>query len=412
MSNQQQAATRPFEPDHSRRSRSLMSALVRRCLPRLTCGRLVIETPAGERLRLEGDRAGPQVRVTVHRWRCLWHLVAGGEIGFAQSYLAGDWSSPDLGALMRLGLCNADALKRSWWRRRPRPLDRLWHALNRNTRRGSRRNIAAHYDLGNEFYAHWLDTGMSYSAALFATGAETLEEAQNAKLDRVFDLLEATDGQRVLEIGCGWGGLAERIIERFGCHLTGLTLSERQLAFARRRLRERGLAQRSDIRLQDYRDVGETYDRVVSIEMLEAVGEAYWPTYFRKLHATLRPGGIAVLQVITIDEARFEGYRRRPDFIQQFIFPGGMLPTAAIMEREIAAAGLQLVTSEFFGQGYARTLVEWQRRFQRAWPAIAALGFDERFKRMWEYYLSYCQAGFEAGTVNVGLYKLTRAASS
>jgi cyclopropane-fatty-acyl-phospholipid synthase len=212
----------------------------------------------------------------------------------------------------------------------------------------------------------------------------------------------------VLEIGCGWGGLAERIVERFRCHLTGLTLSQRQLVFACRRLRERGLLNKSDLRLQDYRDVSETYDRIVSIEMLEAVGEAYWPTYFTKLRAALRSGGMAVIQVITIDEARFETYRRRPDFIQHYIFPGGMLPTVAIVEREIAAAGLQLVSSEFFGPSYARTLAEWQRRFQRRWPAIAALGFDERFKRTWEYYLSYCQAGFEAGTVSVGLYKIAQ----
>jgi cyclopropane-fatty-acyl-phospholipid synthase len=332
----------------------------------------------------------------------------GGEVGFADSYIAGDWSTPDLVALMRFGLSNARALTRSWWRRWPRPLARLRHARNRNTRRGSRRNIAAHYDLGNEFYAHWLDVGMSYSAALFTKDAQTLEEAQNAKLDRVFELLDITEGQRVLEIGCGWGGLAERIVERFRCHLTGLTLSQRQLVFACRRLRERGLLNKSDLRLQDYRDVSETYDRIVSIEMLEAVGEAYWPTYFAKLRAALRWGGTAVIQVITIDEARFETYRRRPDFIQHYIFPGGMLPTVAIVKRQIAAAGLQLVSSESFGPSYARTLAEWQRRFQQTWPAIAALGFDERFKRTWEYYLSYCQAGFEAGTVSVGLYKIAQ----
>jgi cyclopropane-fatty-acyl-phospholipid synthase len=406
MSNQHQAATRRFAPDRSRCS--LVSALVQRCFPQLICGRLVIDMPAGDRLIIEGDRPGPQARLTVHRLRCLWRLIVGGEVGFADSYIAGDWSTPDLVALMRFGLSNARALTRSWWRRWPRPLARLRHARNRNTRRGSRRNIAAHYDLGNEFYAHWLDVGMSYSAALFTKDAQTLEEAQNAKLDRVFELLDITEGQRVLEIGCGWGGLAERIVERFRCHLTGLTLSQRQLVFACRRLRERGLLNKSDLRLQDYRDVSETYDRIVSIEMLEAVGEAYWPTYFAKLRAALRWGGTAVIHVITIDEARFETYRRRPDFIQHYIFPGGMLPTVAIVKRQIAAAGLQLVSSESFGPSYARTLAEWQRRFQQTWPAIAALGFDERFKRTWEYYLSYCQAGFEAGTVSVGLYKIAQ----
>jgi cyclopropane-fatty-acyl-phospholipid synthase len=233
-------------------------------------------------------------------------------------------------------------------------------------------------------------------------------ETQNAKLDRIFELLDVAAGQQVLEIGCGWGGLAEQMIERFGWHLTGLTLSQGQLAFTCQRLRERGLRNKGDLRLQDYRDASETYDRIVSIEMLEAVGESYWPTYFAKLRAALRPGGIAVIQVITIDEARFDTYRRRSDYIQHHIFPGGMLPTVAIVKRQIAAAGLQLASSESFGPSYARTLAEWQRRFQRTWPAIAALGFDERFKRRWEYYLSYCQAGFEAGTVSVGLYKIAR----
>jgi cyclopropane-fatty-acyl-phospholipid synthase len=179
------------------------------------------------------------------------------------------------------------------------------------------------------------------------------------------------------------------------------------LEFARKRLRDLDLLRYSDLRLQDYRDVRGPYDRIVSIEMLEAVGEAYWSTYFEKLRVNLRPGGIAVLQVITINEDRFENYRRRPDFIQKYIFPGGMLPTTKIIEREIAGAGLRLVTSELFGESYARTLGEWQRRFQRAWPAIEALGFDDRFKRTWEYYLAYCEAGFEAGAVNVGLYKIT-----
>jgi len=222
--------------------------------------------------------------------------------------------------------------------------------------------------------------------------------------------LEMSGGERVLEIGCGWGSLAERIIKRFGCNLTGLTLSARQLEVARARLRKLDLLEHSDLRLQDYRDVRGMYDRIVSIEMLEAVGTAYWSTYFEQLRANLRPGGIAVLQVITIDEKRFGDYQRRPDFIQKYIFPGGMLPTTEIIAHEIAAAGLQLVTREFFGDSYARTLQEWLRRFQQAWPAIKAMGFDNRFKRSWEYYLAYCQAGFEAEIINVAFYKIKRAA--
>jgi cyclopropane-fatty-acyl-phospholipid synthase len=280
--------------------------------------------------------------------------------------------------------------------------------LNRNTRRGSRRNIAAHYDLGNEFYKHWLDAGMTYSAGLFSSPGQSLEEAQDAKLDRVLGLLELAGGERVLEIGCGWGGLAERLLQKHDCTVTGITLSAEQLAYARHRLRDDIGTGRCDLRLQDYRDVHGTFDRIVSIEMLEAVGEAYWPTYFEKLRDHLRPGGIAVLQVITIGEDRFEKYRRMPDFIQKYIFPGGMLPTTQIIERETAKAGLQVVASEFFAEGYARTLEEWKRRFQEAWPAIEALSFDERFKRMWDYYLAYCQTGFETRTIDVGFYKIAR----
>jgi len=280
--------------------------------------------------------------------------------------------------------------------------------LNRNTRRGSRRNIAAHYDLGNDFYQLWLDSSMSYSSAIYSSPGQTLEDAQRAKLDCVIDLLGLAGGERVLEIGCGWGGLAGRIIEQNGCHVTGLTLSTQQLRYAQRELFQRGLGGKSDLRLQDYRDAEGTYDRVVSVEMLEAVGAAYWPTFFANLRQRLNPQGAAVLQVITIDQSRFEGYRRRPEFIQRYIFPGGMLPTTAIIEQLVANAGLRLVSSEFFGDSYARTLAEWHRRFQETWPSIAALGFDDRFKRMWEYYLAYCRLGFEIGALNVGLYKIER----
>jgi cyclopropane-fatty-acyl-phospholipid synthase len=392
------------------RPRSLANALMRRLMPSLECGRLVVDTPTGEQFVLAGARPGPHARVALHSWRTLWRVVSRGDMGFAEAYIAGECSSPALVTLLRLALRNTSVETPVRWLRMPRLVLKLRHALNRNTRGGSRRNIAAHYDLGNEFYAQWLDDGMSYSSALFSSPGQSLEDAQNAKLDRVCDLLETPEGGDVLEIGCGWGSLAERIVARDRCRLTGITLSAQQLAFAQRRLAALGLQQFGDLRLQDYRDVGGSYDRIVSIEMLEAVGAAYWPTYFERLKANLKPGGIAVIQVITIDGDRFESYRRRPDFIQKYIFPGGMLPTTNIVEREIAAAGLQLQSAEFFGDSYALTLAEWQRRFQQAWPTRRAVGFDERFKRAWEYYLAYCQAGFEAGTVNVGLYKIKRAA--
>jgi cyclopropane-fatty-acyl-phospholipid synthase len=403
---QQQAANRSYGSEPSTRRFSLFASVLRRGLPRVTFGRLVIDAPAGQRIVMEGPQPGPHAHVKVHSWIVLWRVLARGDLGFAESYIAGDWSTPTLHEFIAFALRNFDESALGRRRLASRLISRLRHALNRNTRRGSRRNISAHYDLGNAFYAQWLDPGMSYSSGLYSTADQTLESAQDAKLARVSELLDLSGGESVLEIGCGWGGLAEWLIGRHGCSLTGVTLSARQLEFARQRLHDRGLA--GDLRLQDYRDIRGSYDRIVSIEMLEAVGEDYWPTYFAQVRDNLRPGGTAVLQVITIDETRFADYRRHPDFIQRYIFPGGMLPTPAILEREIAAAGLQLVTTEFFGESYAQTLAEWSRRFQGAWPAIAQLGFDDTFRRTWEYYLAYCQAGFEAGTVNVGLYMVAR----
>jgi cyclopropane-fatty-acyl-phospholipid synthase len=400
----EQTATRPIGSERRLPLRVVAEALLRRTLRGLAFGQLIVETPAGERLSFEGARPGQQARLTIHRWRGLWRLISGSDIGFAEGYLSGDWSSPNLTALLRFACDNEAALTTL---NPTLPWLKIRHVLNRNTRRGSRRNIAAHYDLGNDFYEQWLDPGMNYSSAIFSSATQTLEDAQNEKLDRVLELLNLSGGERVLEIGCGWGSLAERMLQRHDCTLTGLTLSTEQLAFAQRRLRERGLLDRSDLRLQDYRDVRGTFDRIVSIEMLEAVGEAYWPTYFKILRDRLLPAGEAVLQVITIDERRFDLYRRRPDFIQKYIFPGGMLPTTQIIEREAAKIGLRLVTNELFGSSYARTLEEWQRNFQKAWPRIEALGFDERFKRTWDYYLSYCHAGFETAALNMGLYKFS-----
>lgn len=401
---QEQSAQRSIASE----KRSLAEASFRQVFRGLECGQLVVEMPDGERLTFDGPSPSPQARVTVHRWRCLWRLLTASDLGFAESYMDGDWSSPNLVGLLKFACLNSMIAEPTRLHRLLGLGSKVRHALNRNTRGGSRRNVSAHYDLGNHFYRLWLDPGMNYSSALFSSPAQTLDEAQDAKLARVIDLLELSGGERVLEIGCGWGGLAERLLEQNDCSLTGLTLSIEQLAWAVRRLRDRGLLDRSELRLQDYRDVSGTFDRIVSIEMLEAVGKAYWPAYFSTLWDRLRPGGIAVLQVITIDERRFDAYVRRPDFIQKHIFPGGMLPTTQIIEREAANAGLRLISEEFFGECYARTLGEWQRRFQKSWPHIEYLGFDRRFKRTWEYYLAYCQAGFECGALNVGLYKFDR----
>lgn len=381
-------------------------AVVWHLLRGLACGQLVVDTPAG---RYAGDsgRPGPQAQLTLHAWRSLVRFLTGGSIGFARSYIEREWSSPDLAALLELACRNAALSSRKL----PAPLRavrRLRHALRRNTRHGSRRNITAHYDLGNEFFTKWLDEGLTYSSALFSSPDQSLEDAQRAKLDRVIDWLDLASGQDVLEIGFGWGSLAERMVLQHGCHLTGLTLSTEQLAFARRRLSRLGRLPPPDLRLQDYRDIEGSFDRIVSIEMLEAVGERYWPLFFGKLAARLRPNGVAVLQVITIDERYFADYRRNPDFVQQYIFPGGMLPTVAAIEEQVAHAGLDLQMVEHFGASYARTLAAWRARFERHWPEIEALGFDRRFKRMWEYYLAYCEAGFRAKALDVGLYRIVK----
>jgi len=379
-------------------------------LSRLKAGRLVVQTPSGERIDYTAKAPGPEAMVVLHSWRAVRRLISGGDLAFAEAYMDGDWMSPDLTAFLELAALNVESLDSaitgSLWLRLFR---RLRHRRRANTLEGSRRNISTHYDLGNEFYARWLDVGMSYSSALYSRSDQSLEEAQDAKQDRVIDRLGLTGGERVLEIGCGWGGLAEKLIRRGAGQVTGLTLSTEQLAYAKDRLEKAGLAARADMRLQDYRDVDGFYDRIISIEMLEAVGQEYWPTYFDALREHLTDNGQAVIQVITIAKSRFESYQNGVDFIQRYIFPGGMLPSDEIVRSEIKRAGFQLRAFETFGGSYALTLAEWRRRFHDAWPAIQTFGFDERFKRMWEYYLSYCEAGFRTGLLNVGLYSLTRA---
>ncbi|HEX4407129.1 MAG TPA: cyclopropane-fatty-acyl-phospholipid synthase family protein [Xanthobacteraceae bacterium] len=378
--------------------------LIDRALPVLSKGHLRLVLPNGKTIERRGDMPGADATVIAHRWRGLWRMILAGEDGFTEGYLDGDWSTPELAKVLTFFADNeaqlAEAAASSWL---GGARNRLGHLLRGNTKRGSRRNIAAHYDLGNDFFSAWLDTGMNYSSAVYA-GAQTLEEAQSHKLDRIAGLLGLDGGERVLEIGCGWGALAERLIRGFHASVTGITLSAEQLAFAKARLAAQ--AERADLRLQDYRDVAGLFDRIVSIEMIEAVGARYWPAYFGKLRACLVNGGSVLLQAITIDEKRFTDYAARADFIQRYIFPGGMLPTRAIIAEEATRAGLTLVHHESFGASYVRTLREWRVRFLQAWPAIEPLGFNARFRRMWEYYLAYCEVGFDRGTIDVGFYKL------
>lgn len=382
--------------------------LLRRLLPRLDFGQIAIEVPGGQQIVLRGDRPGPEAALVLHRWRALRRLLTGGDLGFAEAYIDGDWSSPDLLGLLDLAARNADAIGGGLRALLPvRLIHRLRHLLNANTAKGARRNISFHYDLGNDFYRPWLDPLMIYSSALYRTPGQTLEQAQEEKLRRIVELLSPVAGDEVLEIGCGWGALALRLAGQ-QTRTTGVTLSTEQLGFAQALAAQAGLADRCQFELKDYRRISGRFDRIVSIEMLEAVGQRYWPVYFAKLRELLAPHGRAVLQVITIDEARFEGYRSTTDFIQRHVFPGGMLPTRSAIVREAEAAGLEVVGMEAFGESYARTLEEWRRRFLRAWPQMQALGVDLRFRRLWDYYLCYCAAGFRAAWIDVGLYVLRR----
>jgi cyclopropane-fatty-acyl-phospholipid synthase len=382
--------------------------ILRQIGKRLRCGALTVITPENARLVYRGPGHGPEAVLVLHRWRTLRRLLLRGDVSFAEAFMDGDWSSPDPTALFELAEHNAARLSPAIdGTAGPRLMNRILHRLHANTLSGSRRNIRRHYDLGNAFYALWLDAGMSYSSALYHTPDLTLEEAQEAKHARIMALLQPEPHHEVLEIGCGWGGLATRLGQA-GCTVTGLTLSPAQLAYARESVEAGSLAARVDLRLQDYRLSTGAFDRVVSIEMLEAVGEAFWPRYFEILRERLKPGGLAVLQVITIEDARFETYRCSPDFIQRYIFPGGMLPPPSAMRRHIAAAGLDLRQVETFGDSYARTLLAWRQRFSESWPQIAAMGFSERFRRMWDYYLCYCEAGFRTGAIDVGLWQIAR----
>lgn len=395
--------TRPFLTS----SAPLWQRMICRRLSGLTHGRLTLVFPGGQEYVLQGAENGPHGVISINRGRLVRRLLTGGNMGFARAYMDGDWDSPDISTLIEVTLANEhNWLSLSEPSRLVAAIDYLRHRLRRNSKAGSRRNIAFHYDLGNDFYRAWLDETMTYSSALFTRPGETLAEAQNAKYDRIVEELNIGPDDHVLEIGCGWGGFAEYAMAKTGCRVTGLTLSQEQASFARNRLAKAGLSARSDIRLEDYRDCQGQFSKIVSIEMFEAVGEENWPTYFRRVRELLAPGGKAVVQVITIDEARFEEYRRNADFIQTYIFPGGMLPSITAFREAASAQGLTTTDELRFGKDYDRTLMLWDRAFISNWERIEPLGFDERFRRMWQYYLHYCAAGFRTERIDVVQFTL------
>ncbi|MDD2873951.1 MAG: cyclopropane-fatty-acyl-phospholipid synthase [Azoarcus sp.] len=375
---------------------------------RLEGGALALELPDNQHLRAGHGPLVAHLRVRDHA--VFSEALARGDIGFAESYMDGDWDTEDLTGLLTLLSSNREQLKKAIYGRVLRLIGhRLTHLLRANTRTGSKRNIEAHYDLGNDFYQLWLDPGMTYSAAVFEHPDEALEAAQQRKYRRILQQLDTRPGQIILEIGCGWGGFAEVAATEFGCRVLGLTLSPSQLVHARERAQRGGFSDRVQLELCDYRDVKGQYDHIVSIEMIEAVGERFWPTYFRQLSALLKPGGRCVVQSITIADELFARYRRGTDFIQRHIFPGGMLPSPAVVQQQAGRVGLEVVDDFAFGPDYGRTLARWRETFEAHVAEVRALGFPDRFIRMWRFYLAYCEAGFNTGDIDVRHYTFTHA---
>lgn len=397
--------------EHSARpaSRPLWAPLLEAWARSCRAGQITVTYPNGSSFVSSGARPGPAATIELHNARPLWRMLIGGDVGLGESYVAGDWSSPDLPALIAYAFRNeadlAGHMRGSWV---ARMLAGLRFRMQENTRSGARKNIAYHYDLGNDFYAAWLDKTMTYSSALFTKPGLSLAEAQQEKYRRIVERLGIRAGDRVLEIGCGWGGFAEFAAREVGARVTAITISNEQATFARDRIAAEGLSDLVEMRVVDYRDVAGTFDAIVSIEMLEAVGEKNWPDYFEAVNGRLRQSGRALIQVITVPDERFDAYRQTVDFIQLHVFPGGMLLSPSALSGAVADAGLALREARFFGQDYATTLRIWNESFQNRWDAIRHLGFDERFRRLWTYYLNSCEACFREGATDVGQFLLEK----
>jgi cyclopropane-fatty-acyl-phospholipid synthase len=369
---------------------------------KLRHGSLEVTLPDDRTVRLGDNGPGPAAAMKVYNFGFASRLLRSGDIGIAEAYLRGEWDTPDLTQFLYLFCVNQDWMQ-TMLVGKPlvRTLQIIRHWFNRNTRRQARRNIYRHYDIGNAFYSAWLDPSMTYSSALFEDGTADLTAAQNNKYRRLGEAIDLRPDQKLLEIGCGWGGFAEYAAKTFGARVVGLTISKEQRDFAQARIQAAGLNDQVEIRLQDYRDERDRYDRIASIEMIEAVGEQFWPTYFSQVRDRLLPGGLAGIQAITIQDSLFQTYRREVDFIQRYVFPGGMLPSPQVLKSLGERFGVPVIRERIFGQDYAKTLATWRNNFRAAWPNLIPLGFDDRFRRLWEYYLAYCEAGFLSGNIDV-----------
>ncbi|MEP3276384.1 MAG: cyclopropane-fatty-acyl-phospholipid synthase family protein [Stappiaceae bacterium] len=377
-------------------------------------GSLTLYLPNGEVLEIGNGQTGQLEpgRLTIHKMSGLSRVVRNGLLGFADAYIRKEFDTPDLKAVFHFFVTNRERILANLPELfRLGKAARSFHRRRENTHAGSRDNIHAHYDLGNAFYSQWLDESMTYSSALFESEGQGLSEAQDNKYRRIIELARLEGANKVLEIGCGWGGFAELAARETNAQVTGISISRAQLEYAGRRIAEAGLSDQVELRFEDYRDTAGTFDALVSIEMIEAVGEQYWPLYFQTLRDRLSPGGTAVLQAITISPDLFDSYRERVDFIQRYIFPGGMLMTNRHVHDLAEQTGMTVTRVEEFPDSYARTLGLWHERFNRCWETISELGFDDTFRRKWNYYLKYCEAGFEAGTISVGLYQLVHSGS-
>ena len=371
-------------------------------ISRIQFGSISLTTPDGTVHEFSAAGQGPSADLHLHNMEAVSRMLRDGKMGFCEAVMDGHATSRDMATLIELAVLHDEyietnlqaGLLRRWGLK-------LFHMLRQNSKAGSAKNISYHYDLGNDFYSAWLDPTMTYSSAVFAEGDDDLSSAQLNKYKHLAQLADIQPGDHVLEIGCGWGGFAKYVTTQIGAHVTGITISKEQYAYAQQALEKAGVADKVDLKLIDYRDLKGRFDKIVSIEMFEAVGQAYWPVYFKTISNLLKPGGRAAIQSITIEHNAFEAYRSNPDFIQRYIFPGGMLPSMELLEAPVSDAGLQLVEDHGYALHYARTLAEWRDRFQAAWPDLATGKFDTRFKRMWELYLSYCEGGFRAGMIDV-----------
>jgi cyclopropane-fatty-acyl-phospholipid synthase len=378
-------------------------------LAKIEKGSISIQLSGGQTFDFHGTKSGPKGVLKINSYRALWSVMVGGTLGFSEAYIKGHWDSPDVTAVLEVFVLNRRRFENIFGSGRfLRPIQKAIHASRRNSRRGSQKNIMAHYDLGNDFYSAWLDSSMTYSSAKFQSKSQSLSDGQQEKYRDLAKRLDIQAEHKVLEIGCGWGGFAQFAAEEIGCQICAITISPEQHYYAQQRIERAGLSNKVEVRLCDYRDVEATFDRVVSIEMIEAVGEAFWPTYFATIGERLRSGGKAGLQVITIENESFDLYRRKPDFIQRHIFPGGMLPSQDALLEQIDRAGLTEISLSHFGQDYGRTLNEWHQRFELARDQIERLGFDEVFHRFWTYYLNYCEAGFRGGSLDVLQVTMTK----